>query len=134
MFVIGAVAGVVGVGVLAHDDYSDYSDWREYSDAARIQEIEEAEAKKDRLERDLSRTENELEQTYSEKIEKLREKYGDTVASGVDNAGAFIREKDYIIQNMEKDLDKEAKEAQREINRINAAIAEINNVQLIEKK
>ena len=133
MFVVGAIAGVVAGGViLGYDDHSNHSNWQDYSDAEMVKQEEEAKAEEERLERQLATSRQELQEVFDDQMARLKEKYPDISVNPKD-AEEFMAERNHIIADMKAKLSKESEEAQKRVDDINRAIAEINKIHLGEK-
>lgn len=131
MFIVaGAVVG--GVLVLGHDKhspYSDHSDYSEYGDSYLVQQVEAAKAKRNQAKRNLDEAEETLRAEYQNGLNQLREKYGNISISSPD-AQDFLRDKNQLLQHMKFQMEGEVREAQQNVDDINAAIQKINSMQL----
>ena len=131
MFIVaGAVVG--GVLVLGHDKhspYSDHSDYSEYGDSYLVQQVEAAKAKRNQAKRNLDEAEETLRAEYQNRLNQLREKYGNISISSPD-AQDFLRDKNQLLQHMKFHMEEEVREAQKKVDDINAAIQKINSMQL----
>lgn len=126
---VGALVGIVAIGLDNHSDYSDYGDYSEYGDSHLIQQVEAAKAKKNQAKRNLDEAEQTLRAEYQNGLNQLREKYGDFSTSS-QNAQEFLRDKNQLLQHMKFQMEGEVREAQQKVDDINAAIQKINSMQL----